>query len=600
MKPRPLFLCLLLVVLAAVSVFAPCGWSAAETSMSNVLGRDTVSLNGKWMAIIDAADVGMGSWTAIYKDKQVQGKTDFVEYSFENGPVLDVPGDFNSQAPELTYYESSVWYKKKFDFVPRPGARVFLHFGAVNYRSDAYLNREYLGSHEGGFTPFEFEITGKLLTEPNAVMVRANNQRIPDGIPALGFDWHNYGGITRDVTLIQTPDTFIRDYFVQLKKGSPREVEGWVQLDGSKREQTVHLRIPEAGIEQAAKTDVSGRASFAFTADFQLWSPENPKLYRVEIVAETDRIAEEIGFRTIEVKGTDILLNGKSVFLKGVSFHEEIPMRKGRAYSEPDALVLLTWAKELGCNFVRLAHYPQNEHTVRLAERMGFMMWEEIPVYQGIDFKDPRMQGKMSALLQEMIQRDKNRCGIVIWSMSNETHPGPERNAELAKMAQLSRTLDPTRLVASAFNRWKKEGTVMTIDDPLGEALDVVSINEYVGWYTPWPAGPSNLDWKMIYKKPLIISEFGAEALYGNHGPSDVASSWSEEFQEQFYKDQIAMFPKMSELRGVCPWILVDFRSASRMHPVFQRGWNRKGLLSEQGFRKKAWYVMKAYYDSLR
>jgi len=591
---------LLIFSVAALALGCLRGVAATEISMINVPGREAISLNGKWNVIIDPADAGAGSWAAIYKDRQVQGKTDFVEYSFENGPVLDVPGDFNSQSPELNFFESSVWYKKVISFSPKPNTRTFLHFGAVNYKSDVYLNGEYLGSHEGGFTPFQFEVTGKLKTGENGLIVRANNKRFPNGIPAVGYDWHNYGGITRDVTLIQTPDTFVRDYFIQLEKGSARNVAGWLRLDGPRREQTVHLRIPEAGINQTVRTDGDGFVRFSFPATLELWSPANPKLYQVEVAAETDRVEERIGFRTIEVKGKDILLNGKSIFLKGVSIHEENPMRRARAYSESDALVLLTWAKELGCNFVRLAHYPQNEHTVRLAEQMGFLLWEEVPVYQGIDFADPKMQDKMEGMLREMIQRDKNRCAIALWSLSNETSPGPDRNASLTKMANLSRSLDPTRLVASAFNHWRTEGAVMTIDDPLSEALDVVSINEYIGWYKPWPNGPSKVEWRMSFDKPLLISEFGAEALYGNHGPSDVASSWSEEYQEQFYKDQVAMFPTMPDLRGVCPWILVDFRSPGRMHPKYQNGWNRKGLLSDRGEKKKAWYIMKSYYDSIK
>jgi len=284
------------------------------------------------------------------------------------------------------------------------------------------------------------------------------------------------------------------------------------------------------------------------------------------------------------------------VFLKGVSFHEEISQRKGRAYSESDALQLLTWAKELGCNFVRLAHYPQNEHTIRMAERLGLMMWEEIPVYQGIDFASIQMQSKMNNMLREMIARDKNRCGIIIWSMSNETVPGKYRNACISNMAKLSRSIDPTRLVSSAFDHLKYEGNKITIDDTLGRSLDVLAVNEYIGWYKPWPAAPGLVEWKSDFNKPLIMSEFGGEALYGNHGSADTASSWSEEYQEQLYKDQITMLRHIPFLRGTCPWVLVDFLSPRRLHPVYQNGWNRKGLLSDQGFKKKAWYVMQKFY----
>jgi beta-glucuronidase len=573
---------------------------APKSTLTNIPGRKTTSLNGKWKAIIDPYDYGINFWSAIWKDKVASGKTDFYEYSFDNGPVLDVPGDFNSQRPELYYFEGTVWYKKTFSYHKNIQKRLFLHFGAVSYQADVFLNSIKIGSHEGSFTAFQFDITSQAKEGDNTILVRVNNQRRSDGIPALGFDWFNYGGITRDVNLVETAESYVDDYFIQLKKGSTKQVEGWVKLSGSKAEQLVNIQIPEAGISYKVKTGGDGKANISFPAKLQLWMPGWPKLYQVRICSATDTVTEAIGFRTIETHGTDILLNGKPVFLKGVSFHEEIPQRKGRAYSETDALQLLSWAKELGCNFIRLAHYPQNEHTVRLAEKLGLMMWEEIPVYQGVAFGDPKMQHKMNGMLQEMISRDKNRCGIVIWSMSNETSPGNDRNAAIINMARLSRAMDPTRLISSAFNDVKYAGNTVTIDDTLSRALDVLAVNEYIGWYTAWAAQPGTSKWSSAFNKPLIMSEFGAEALYGNHGAADVASSWSEEYQEQFYKDQTAMFKNIPFLRGTCPWILVDFLSPRRMHPVYQDGWNRKGLLSDKGFRKKAWYVMEKYYKDIQ
>lgn len=582
----------LLIWSAGISLFA-------QDFMTNISGRNTVSLNGRWGVIIDPYDFGSGSWAAIWKDQKPTGKTDFFEYSYEGGPVLDVPGDFNSQMPELKYLEGSVWYKKTFTYEKKPGTRLFIHFGAANYKSDVYLNSEKIGSHEGGFTPFQFELTDKIIEGENDVIVRVNNQRVTDGIPALGFDWFNYGGLTRDVTLVETPSTFIDDYYIQLQKGTTNTIAGYIQLNGSIPEQSVEVSIPEAKILYKTTTDVAGKAEIRIPVkNLQLWSPENPKLYQVLISSVTDKIREEIGFRTIEVKGLDILLNGQPVFLKGVSFHEEMGIRKGRAYTPEDAATLLGWAKELGCNFIRLSHYPQNELTVRMAEKMGFMMWEEIPVYQGIDFGDSKMQQKLNFMLREMIRRDKNRCGIIIWSMSNETSPGRDRDACIVNMAKLSRSIDPTRLIASAFDKIDKQGNVYTITDTLSRSLDVISVNEYVGWYNPWPSGPGNIVWKSLFEKPLIVSEFGGEALYGNHGPADVASSWSEEYQEQLYKDQVAMFKTIPFLRGTCPWILVDFLSPRRMLPYYQDGFNRKGLLSDKGYKKKAWYVMKDFYSS--
>jgi beta-glucuronidase len=575
---------------------------SAQEQLGNIPGRKTISLNGKWQAIIDPQDIGISPWKSLWKDQQATGKTDFYEYSFKGGPVLDVPGSFTSQIKELGLFEGTVWYKKTFKYKKNAQKRLFLHFGAVNYVCDVFLNSEKIGSHEGGFTPFQFEVTDRVKEGENSIIVRTNNQRIKDGIPSLGFDWYNYGGITRDVNLVETPVSYIRDYFIQLQKGSTEYVDGWVQLSGTESSQRVTIQIPEANINYSATTDNTGKAVIHFPAQFILWSPSQPKLYSVRITSEIDSIKEAIGFRSIEVKGTDILLNGKPIFLKGVNLHEEIGKEKRRAYSEADATQLLKAAKELGCNFVRLAHYPYNEHVVRMAEKMGLMLWEEIPVYQGIAFADTVMQGKMNRMLYEMVNRDKNRCGTIIWSMSNETPPGKDRNACIINMAAFTRKMDPTRLIASAFDRINYSGNTITIDDTLSNYLDVLSVNEYLGWYRPWPSKPEEVIWKSGFSKPLIMSEFGGESLYGNHGSKDTASLWTEEYQEQVYKDQVAMFKTIPFLKGTCPWILFDFRSPRRLHPKYQDGqsgmWNRKGLLSDKGFKKKAWYVMKAFYDS--
>lgn len=581
------------ILLACVQGYDPV---SAQTSMGNIAGRKTTSLNGTWQVIIDPND--NGEKMGIGKDARPTGKTDFLEYSFDSASTLQVPGDFNSQRPELTYLEASVWYKKTFTYQAK-GKRLFLHFGAVNYLASVYLNGEKIGTHEGGFTPFQFEITDRVKAQ-NSLVVRVNNQRRKDGIPAEGFDWFNYGGITRDVNLVETPASFIEDYFIQLKKGSSNTITGWVKINGNPVSQPVHIDIPEAKVHFSSTTNDSGYATIGFTAALQRWDTRTPKLYTVNIVSATDSIRERIGFRTIETKGSAILLNGNSIFLKGVNIHEEIGAEKRRATSEKDARRLLTAAKDLGCNFVRLTHYPQTEYMVRLADQLGILLWEEIPLWQGIAFGDPILQPKMNYMLQEMIQRDKNRSSVIIWSVSNETTPGAARDKALTQMAELARSKDDTRLIASAFDHVRYNKNEVIIDDTLSRVLDVVGVNAYLGWYRPWVAAPEKYVWRFDLNKPLIMSEFGGEALYGHHGPSDTASSWSEEYQEQLYKNNVAMFRNIPFLSGTTPWVLYDFRSARRMHTIYQKGWNRKGLLSEKGEKKKAWYVMKAYYDSIK
>ncbi|MEB2775364.1 glycoside hydrolase family 2 TIM barrel-domain containing protein [Algoriphagus sp. D3-2-R+10] len=570
----------------------------AQTAMTNLQSRKLTSLNGEWKAIIDPT--GTGEYLQLWAEKKPVKKTDFYEYSFEEAPVLNVPGDFNSQMSELTYFEGTIWYKKQFSYSIIEGKRLFLHFGAVNYLADVYLNGEKIGSHEGGFTPFQFELTDKIKDGDNTVIVKVNNNRKGNGLPSYGYDWFNYGGITRDVDLIETDNTFIEDYFIQLKKGSLDTVLGWVKMNGSHEKQDIEIEIPELNLRYKTRTDDDGFAPVEFKSEFGLWSPENPKLYRVTLKSDTDFLVDTIGFRSIEVQGNQILLNRKPIFLKAVNIHEENPYRKNRAYSDEDARLLLNSAKELGCNLVRLAHYPHSENMVKEAERLGIMVWDELPVYQHIQFSDSLMPAKLEQMLQEMVGRDKNRCGVVVWALSNETYPSTlNRNDRLVELTQKCRALDSARLITHVINTQSYKNNTVEVWDSLYNHSDIIAINEYFGWYLPWQGKPSETKWNMNFpNKPVFISEFGGEAVYGNNdGPTDEAAYWTEGYQEKIYTDQVEMFNTVPNLVGVCPWLLFDYRSLGRMHSVYQKGYNRKGLMSEKGEKKKAWYVMKEYFE---
>lgn len=575
--------------------------SRGQQAMINVYGRNSQSLNGKWDAIIDLYDHGREA--QIYMDKKPEGKTDFYEYSFENGLRLNVPSDWNSQNPELNYYEGTIWYARRFDVTKETNKRLFLYFGAVNYRCHIYLNGKEIGEHEGGFTPFQLEITDVVKAKDNFLVVEVNNKRTPDAIPAMAYDWWNYGGITRDVFLVSTPKTFIEDYFIQLDKYKADKIDAHIKLSEKVANAAVTIEIPELKIKRTLITDSNGELKTSFnTKKLQRWSPQSPKLYKVFVSTETDKIEETIGFRNIWVKGEEIYLNDKPIFLKSISFHEEIPQRKGRAFSEADAVMLLSEAKALGCNMIRLAHYPQNEYTIRLAEKMGFLLWEEIPIWQGIDFKNQETKEKAGKMIKEMVMRDKNRCSLSFWGVANETKPSEARNEFLKYLIASCKEIDTTRLITAAFDlvRFDKEKQVFTMNDPFIKELDVVAVNKYMGWYHQWTVTPDKALWDVAKGQPLIISEFGGEALYGKTGDADVVSSWSEDYQATLYKDNLEMFKHIPNLQGTSPWVLFDFRSPFRFHPTYQEGWNRKGLVSDQGYRKKAWYIMKEYYDSIK
>ncbi|MCA1920229.1 MAG: beta-glucuronidase, partial [Flavobacterium piscis] len=469
-----------------------------------------------------------------------------------------------------------------------------LHFGAVNYDAKVYVNGKLAGSHVGGYTPFNFDVTDLLVDGNNFVVVKVDNKRHKDNVPTVNMDWWNYGGITRDVTLAQVPNTYIEDYLVQLDKKDKTKISGWVKLNSETANQSVSIKIPELKIKKNITTDAKGMAYFEIKTNPVLWTPEKPKLYDVTIDKADESIADQIGFRTIETKGKGILLNGKKVFLRGISIHEEAPFRSGRAWSTEDAFTLLTWAKELGCNYVRLAHYPHNENMVKQAEKMGLMIWSEVPVYWTISWTNPDTYANAERQLHDMIYRDKNRCGIVIWSIANETPHGDDRDVFLSKLAKYARTQDNSRLISMAMEVTKSPNNVNTLHDNMNEYVDIVSFNQYLGWYRGTNESCKDMQWIIPYNKPVIISEFGGEALQGLHG--DKKERWNEEYQEELYVQNTQMFNRIEGLAGVSPWILVDFRSPRRQLPNIQDFFNRKGLISDQGIKKKAFYVMKDWY----
>jgi beta-glucuronidase len=170
----------------------------------------------------------------------------------------------------------------------------------------------------------------------------------------------------------------------------------------------------------------------------------------------------------------------------------------------------------------------------------------------------------------------------------------------LIGLAKITKDLDNTRLIGGAFNnvRYNKTTNTFNLNDSLINYLDVVGINKYMGWYDAFQVEPGQTKWDVAPGKPVMMSEFGGEAVYGQQGAADSPSSWSEEMLEKLYRDNLTMFNNISNLCGTVPWLLFDFRSPNRWHKQNQDGWNRKGLVSDKGQRKKAWYVMKEYYNS--
>jgi beta-glucuronidase len=606
---RTLFCDICVVFLCCLCVTAAVAQPPLKTLLVGVDHRSVTSLNGDWHYLVDqpparalytaegsVRDNGYG----LNTHPNISSGPHNEEYDFATAPTLKVPGDWNTQDPRLFRFEGVIWYQRDFDFQPKPHTRTFLHIGAANYKSFIWVNQKRICDHEGGFTPFDCEVTSALKSGSNFVVIAVDSTRQVDGIPSVGIDWFNYGGLTRDVSLVTLPTQFIDDYDIHLKHESTfsaanaNTLAGYIHVEGSTPGTSVILRIPQAGINTTLKTDAEGRASFDLKpSKLDLWSPESPKLYKVEIASGQDQLTDDIGFRDIRVDGTRILLNGKAVFLKGANMHAEAPYRTGRAYSDEDVKNIFGFLKDLNANFVRLAHYPHDERMERTADREGIMVWSEIPLWQHISFDKPEVYAKATFMLKEMIRRDRNKASVILWSVSNETSNNPARTQFLTNLANEARKLDPTRPITSALLGPRAKGNEMVQDDPLTNALDVIGQNEYVGWYTMRPEEADNVKWTLP-EKPVLISEFGAEAKQGNHGGKD--DRWAEEQQVNVFEHQFVMFSKIPQVRGVIPWILMDFRSPTRNIPKLQDGYNRKGLISEDGKKKQAFFLLQRIY----
>lgn len=512
----------------------------SEPLLMNASARDYRSLNGKWHYVLDEAGMSYNYiTTGRYFDHEVMypeiGRN-LLEISFDSRKQLQVPGDWNSQRPELDRYRSRVLYHKIVDIQPRSDQRYFLHFGGANYTTDLFVNNQLVGRHIGGYTAFNFDITDYVKAGENTIIVRVNALLDETTIPTMRTsDFWKYGGLTRDVGLITVPETHISQYHVYLDDHQKGEIKGWVQLAGKQAGgQSVTVAIPEAGLQRAVKTNRAGRATFSFNSNnLQLWSPSSPKLYDVNITLNKNTLKDRIGFRTISTDGLNIVLNGEPIQLRGISMHEETTLHPGLSTSREDVLAQFELVKELNANFVRLAHYPHSEHAVRLADEMGLLLWSEVPIVSLIDWENADTLAVAKSQISENIARDRNRAAIIMWSIANESFPQSDaRLAFLTELAATARALDDSgrplvsallgsheefkaisqhllpeilrhpkldeqarqRLMTMIKSSGKQlsgaeqksvmaEEIPVVISDPLGKVVDIVGYNQYFGWY---------------------------------------------------------------------------------------------------------------------
>ncbi|MBN9672597.1 glycoside hydrolase family 2 protein [Roseibium aggregatum] len=557
-------------------------------------GRASTSLDGDWNFCVDLLDTGLRQkWFAMLPETPEE-RTEPWDYDPYMGETVPVPSNWAMLKEKWYFFEGSAWYTRPLDAAPEdPGKRRFLRFGAAAYDCKIFLNGEFLGNHYGASTPFCVEVTGKLKPGRNWLMACVNNTRTRDRVPMRNTDWFNYGGLYREVCLFETPQSVIKDFFLYLvPDGTYSTLRAEVTVDGPDAG-PARISIPALGIDAEFPATANGKAGMDIPARPDLWSPETPELYDVSVTCGEDRVSDRVGFRQIERRGTEILLNGKSLFLRGISVHEDDAVL-GKVTGEEDLRRRFNHARELGCNYLRLAHYPHHERAARLADELGFLLWEEIPVYWAIEFDNPATLRDAENQLMELIKRDRNRASVVIWSVGNENPDTDGRLKFMKRLADTCKSLDPTRLTSAAclVNHAQNR-----IEDRLAAHIDVIGLNEYYGWYEEDFEDLAAIGRNSEPDRPVVISETGADGVIGEKGPEK--GLFSEDYMAEVYRRQIATLRGLDYIKGMSPWILYDFRVERRQN-IFQNGYNHKGLIAaDKKTKKKAFHILADYYRQI-
>lgn len=566
---------------------------ADRRTLVGTYGRPAEPVAGPWRLTLDPFEEGLRQgWTA-FDDAPPTAWTVPRDWDPEGGTPVPVPSCWNLLRPEWTHYEGAVWYETTLDWTPgADGGRAVLQFGAANYLARAFLNGRLLGVHAGGSTPFSVEITDTVRPGPNRLMVMVENRGRPDRVPMHHVDWVNYGGLHRPVALLRLPPVFVRDFGVALV---PDGTFGRIRVDVALSDPVdgaARFACPDLGLDVPVPI-VAGRGEAVVEARPDLWSPDAPRLYDVALAFGPDRVTDTVGFREIRTRGTEILLNGRPLQLRGVCVHED-DVATGRVTSEADVLRRFRHLRELNGNFLRLSHYPHDEMVARTADRRGVLLWAEVPVYWAIDFANPATYADAENQMLELVARDRNRASVILWGVGNENADTDARLAFMAGLAAATRAADPTRLVGAAC---LIDREAFRIEDRLAAHLDVIGLNEYFGWYEPDFEGLRRLIANSSPDRPVIVSETGADAVAGLRGEG--RTLFTEDWQAAFYRRQAEVLADAPWIRGLAAWLLYDFRS-DRRQTRLQRGFNRKGLIAEdKTTKKRAFHALAAIYAAM-
>ena len=538
--------------------------------------RQLIDLSGIWDVRFDPEDKGIG-------ENWIKG--------FNDACPIAVPASWNDQFADDRDFLGPAWYKLKFT---KPFAwrskKTMIRFGSVNYLSDVWLNGEMVGHHEGGHLPFEYDISNKITSEDNLLVVRVDGRLSVEHVPPRGspmnnpqtnFDFYPFCGIHRPVLLYTIPNVGLRDITVKTYiKETTGILDVTIKTEGlSDADVKLTLKGFGSEINYASKIEQSIQTLTLDVKSANFWDTDSPNLYDLTIdILKEDSIIDsyslKVGIRTIEVKRDKLLLNGKPVYLTGFGRHEDFPIT-GRGYV-PAVIIkdysLMDW---IGANSFRTSHYPYSEQMMDLADRLGFLVIDEIPAV-GLTFGKNVIEKHLelcNQYIEELIERDKNHPSVIMWSLANEPHGSLKSKEFFKTLSERTRKLDNTRPITIVH--------MMAVKDKTFEFCDVLCINRYYGWYMQ----PGNIDGacEILSKemdklheqhgKPIILSEFGVGSIPGWH--SQPPEMFSEEYQTEFIEKYIEVCRSKPYVVGEHVWNLCDFKTP--------QGITRMGAMNYKG-----------------
>lgn len=587
------------------------------------LTRRRISMDGMWKFHLDERSVG-----------ENEGWIDGIP----GEEMIPVPASFQDFYTEkdIREYTGDFWYETDF-FVPGEweGREILLRFGAATHRAGVYVNGILITEHEGGFLPFSADVTTVVRYDSyNKVVVKVNNElnctnipcgetiTLPNGkkMSKPYFDFFNYAGLQRSVYLLAVPRESVVDFDLDYAiHGKNAEVSYQVRTNG---EHAVQLELLDAEGSCVAQKD--GKEGVLYVENAHLWQVRNAYLYRLRIRIMDgeeliDEYEQEIGIRTVKVEGTDILINGEPVYLKGFGKHEDSDI-VGRGFSIGIMKRDFELMKWIGANSFRTSHYPYSEEIYQMADREGFLIIDEVPavgMFQSLMNFMEASTGKQTAFfekettpvllkahlraIEEMITRDKNHPSVIAWSLLNE----PETTNEAA-VPYFKEVFD----FANKLDMQKRPRTFALIMNSLPDTCkcyqfsDIIALNRYYGWYMKGGYEICVAEelfrkemnaWKeKKLNKPFIFTEYGADTLASEHKLPSVM--WSQEYQDEYLKMTHEVFDSYDFIKGEQIWNFADFQTTEGIMRV---NGNKKGIFTRQRQPKDIAYKLKERWENL-